>query len=380
MAFPSPFSLAANSAIRSLGVNVPGASDTLSRLFRNLFLLMSSKSVHASVPAPALLAEVTRGGKVESRHFGHVAVVSAAGGVLFSVGDPEHPTFPRSSLKPLQALAGIANGTADAFRFTDAEIAVTCASHAAEPRHREAVASILAKINATEEDLHCGAHPVPHEPSRDELILQGRKPTAIYSNCSGKHAGMLALARVLGAPLAGYWEANHPVQREIQQVLAAACGTDLAGLEWGVDGCGVPTYLMPLRELALGFARLAQPEALPERYQAAAARITAAMNAHPGMVRGMGGFDTVLMESLPGLLASKGGAEGCQCVGVLGQGLGVAVKVEDGAARSLAPLMLAALGRFGILPEAMPPALAPLLRPAVLNTRGEVVGDVRVTL
>ncbi|MGV3724411.1 MAG: asparaginase [Actinomycetota bacterium] len=341
---------------------------------------MTSNSVHASVSSPALLAEVTRGGKVESRHFGHVVVASASGEVLFSVGDPEHPTFPRSSLKPLQALAGIANGTAEAFGFTDAEIAVTCASHAAEPRHRFAVASILAKIGAVESDLHCGTHPVPHEPSRDELILQGRKPTAIYSNCSGKHAGMLALARVLDAPLAGYWEADHPVQQEIQQVLAAACGTGLSSLEWGVDGCGVPTYLMPLRELALGFARLALPETLPERYEAASARITAAMNAHPGMVRGTGGFDTVLMEALPGVVASKGGAEGCQCVGVLGQGIGVAVKVEDGAARALAPLMLAALGRFGILPEAMPPELTPLLRPAVLNTRGAVVGDVRVCL
>jgi len=341
---------------------------------------MPTNSAGSSDPPPALLAEVTRAGKVESRHYGHVVVVSATGEVLFSVGDPSHPTFPRSSLKPLQALAGIANGTADAFGFTDAEIAVTCASHAAEPRHREAVASILAKIDATEADLHCGAHPVPHEPSRDELILLGRKPTPIYSNCSGKHAGMLALARVLGAPLAGYWEADHPVQREIQQVLAAACGTDLPSLEWGVDGCGVPTYLMPLRELALGFARLAVPETLPERYRAAAARITSAMSAHPGMVRGIGGFDTVLMEALPGALASKGGAEGCQCVGVLGRGLGLAVKVEDGAARPLAPLTLAALGRFGILPDPVPATLAPLLRPTVPNTRGVEVGDIRVSL
>ncbi len=329
---------------------------------------------------PSLLAEVLRGSEVESRHYGHVVVVDAAGRVLFSAGDPERLTYPRSSLKPLQALAGIARGTAEAFRFSDAEIAVTCASHAAEPRHREAVARILARIEASEADLRCGPHPVPHLPSRDELIREGREPTPIYSNCSGKHSGMLALARLLGAPLRGYWEVDHPVQQEILQVLEATAGTDLSTLRWGVDGCGVPTYLMPLHELALGFARLAAPEALPDTpdrpYARAAARITVAMNAEPEMVRGEGGFDSVLMRALPGVLASKGGAEGCQAVGLLGRGIGIAVKVEDGSARPLAPVVLAVLERLGVLPEEFPTALAPLRRPPVLNTRGEVVGEV----
>ena len=327
-------------------------------------------------PAPALLVEVTRGGVVESRHYGHVVVVDAAGQVVFSAGDPEHATYPRSSLKPLQALAGIANGTADRFAFTAAEIAITCASHSAEPRHRETVAHILEKIDATEADLYCGPHPVPHEPSRDELILAGRVPTPIYNNCSGKHSGMLALARVLGAPLAGYWEFDHPVQREIQQVLAAACDTDLATLQWGIDGCGVPTYLLPLRQLALGFARMANPESLPERYQEASRRIAAAMNADPVMVRGTGGFDTVLMEAVPGVVISKGGAEGCHAVGVLGNGLGFAMKVEDGAARPLTAVTLSTLQRFDVLPNPLPEVLEALLHPDIKNTRGVVVGDV----
>lgn len=333
---------------------------------------MSAKQTNT----PALLAEVSRGSHVESRHFGHVVVVNAAGEVLFSAGDPEHPTYPRSSLKPLQALAALANGTAERFEYTDAEVAVTCASHAAEPRHREAVARILERIGATEADLHCGAHPVPHEPSRDELTLAGRKPTPIYSNCSGKHAGMLALARVLDAPLAGYWEADHPVQREIQAVLQAACDTDLSTLQWGVDGCGVPTYLLPLWQLALGFARLAQPDTLPERFREAAQRIDRAMNAEPGMVRGEGGFDTVLMEAVPGVLVCKGGAEGCEAVGVLDRGLGFAVKVEDGAARPLTAVTLATLRRFEVLPDPLPEILEALLHPRVLNTRAAHVGDV----
>lgn len=327
-----------------------------------------------------ILSEVTRGPEVESRHFGHVAVVDSAGQLLFSAGDPDHPTFPRSALKPLQALAGIACATAERFQFSDAEIAVTCASHAAEPRHRDAVTRILERIGASEADLRCGPHAVPHLPSRDELIREGREPTPIYNNCSGKHAGMLALARVLGAPLAGYWEPEHPVQREVQRVLCAACDIDLQTLRWGTDGCGVPTYLMPLRNLALGFARLAEPSGLAENDRAAAGRICAAMTAEPEMVRGEGGFDSVLMRALPGVVISKGGAEGCQCVGLVGRGIGVAVKIEDGGARPLAPLTLALLGRLGALPRALPQALAPLLTPVVENTRGEAVGEVRALL
>jgi len=328
-------------------------------------------------PAPELLVEVTRGDTVESRHFGHAAVVDAAGRVLFAVGDAEHPTFPRSALKPLQALAGVARGTAERFAFSDPELAVTCASHAAEPRHREAVARLLARIGATEDDLHCGPHDVPHVPSRDELIRAGREPTRIYNNCSGKHTGMLALARLLEAPLEGYWEPEHPVQREIRAVLTRACDAAAATLRWGTDGCGVPTYLLSLRQLALGFARLAAPASLGDA-EAAARRVTGAMTAAPEMVRGEGGFDTVLMRALPGVVVSKGGAEGCQCVGLLGQGLGLAVKVEDGGARPLAPVTLALLARFGAWEGAPPAALAPLVRPEVRNTRAAVVGEVRV--
>lgn len=329
---------------------------------------------------PALLAEVTRGGVVESRHYGHVVVVDSSGRVLFSWGDSEHPTFPRSSLKPLQALAGISHGTDQTFAFTEAEIAITCASHAAEPRHLAAVQSILDKIGATETDLHCGAHPVPYLPTRDELIREGREPTPIFSNCSGKHSGMLALARRMDAPLFGYWEAEHPVQREIQQVLAVACATDLSTLRWGVDGCGVPTYLLPLRELALGFARLARPESLGARYSGAAQRIITAMNREPGMVRGEGGFDTIVMEALPGVTACKGGAEGCEAIGLIGRGIGIAMKVEDGSARPLPPVALGVLQHLGVLPHPLPEVLQMLLTPQVRNTRNEVVGEARATL
>ena len=248
-----------------------------------------------------VISEIIRGRHLESRHFGHAVVVDVNGRVLFPAGDPQRLTFPRSALKPLQALAGIMCGTDRQFRFTDAELAVMCGSHRAEPRHRAAVRSILEKIGVTEEHLHCGPHPVADIATRDELIRAGQAPTAIYSNCSGKHAGMLALAKALGASMDGYWNIDHPVQQQIQRICCELCG-DESGckLEWAIDGCGVPTYLLTLRQLARGFAQLCAPEHLEQAYAAACCRVSAAMMAEPDMVGGIGARDSILMRGIPG--------------------------------------------------------------------------------
>jgi len=174
----------------------------------------------------AIIAEIVRGRHMESCHLGHAVVADADGQVLFAVGNHERPIFPRSALKPLQALAGVMSGTDQQFQFTDAELAVICGSHRGEPRHRAAVRSILEKIEATEEQLHCGAPAVVDVATRDELIRAGQSPTAIDNNCSGKHAGMLALAKVLGASMDGYWNIDHPVQQKIQRICREMCGID----------------------------------------------------------------------------------------------------------------------------------------------------------
>lgn len=328
-------------------------------------------------PAPVLLAEVTRGAATESRHYGHVCAVTSTGEVLLAAGAPDRPTFARSSLKPLQALAAVACGVDEAFQLSDAEVAVMCASHQAEPRHREVVTGLLQKVGAGEELLHCGAHPPLHQGSREELVRSGQPPSRLHNNCSGKHAGMLALARVLGAPLEGYWELSHPVQREILRVVTLFCDVDGEELPFGIDGCGVPTWLLPLRNLALGFARLSEPSALPSREAEAARRVTRAMMAEPGLVSGQGGRNTLFMESLPGALFCKGGAEGCEAAGLPGRGIGIAIKVEDGASRPLSPVLLSLLKRFGVVEEELPHALGTLARPTLTNTCGQAVGEIR---
>jgi L-asparaginase II len=330
---------------------------------------------------PAMIAEVVRGQHVEGRHWGHAVVADISGRVLFAVGDPEHLIFPRSALKPLQALAGIVSGIDNRFRFTDAELAVICGSHRAEPRHRAAVRSILAKVGAAEEHLHCGPHPVMDIATRDELIRCGQTPTPIYNNCSGKHAGMLALAKVLGAPIDGYWNIDHPVQKTIQGICRDLCGVDDASmLDWAVDGCAVPTYLLTLRQLARGFARLCAPEHLEQDYAAACFRLSAAMMTEPEMVGGIDARDSVLMRQLSGRVIAKGGAEGVQAIGIVGRGVGVAIKVEDGADRPLWPVCISILQRLGVLPESLPSDFPKAWQAETKNTRGDRVGYVRACI
>lgn len=328
-----------------------------------------------------VIAEIIRGRHLESRHFGHAVVVDLNGRVLFAAGNPERPTFPRSALKPLQAVSGIMCGTDQQFRFTDAELAVICGSHRAEPRHRDAVRSILQKIGATEEYLHCGPHPVADINTRDELIRAGQTPTAIYSNCSGKHAGMLALAKVLGASMDGYWNIDHPVQQQIQRICRGLCGDESGDeLEWAIDGCGVPTYLLTLGQLAWGFARLCASEHVEQACAAACRRVTGAMMAEPDMVGGIGARDSILMRRLPGTVIAKGGAEGVQAMGIVGRGIGVAIKVEDGADRPLWPICLSILRRLGALPDSLPGDLLEASQAGINNTRGDCVGFVRACI
>jgi L-asparaginase II len=274
-----------------------------------------------------VIAEVTRGGIVESRHTGAYAVSDAAGRIIASAGDIDHAVFPRSAIKAFQCLPLVESGAADNFGFSEEELALVCASHTGEPRHVEAARAMLAKAGNNEHQYECGAHWPGAVEARHALVRKGVEPSAIHNNCSGKHAGMLALARHLGVEPRNYSLRNHPVQIAMAKAIAMKCDCDLDAAPCGIDGCSVPTWAFPLRHLALGFARLCAPG------DSAASRIIAAVRAHPFMVGGSGRFDTILMQSVPRAFI-KTGAEGVYCAAIPHAGLGVALKCDDGAGRA----------------------------------------------
>jgi L-asparaginase II len=287
---------------------------------------------------PPISVLVRRGGIVESKHRVHAAAVRD-GELVPGAGDPELFTFMRSSAKPLQALP-LARAYTD---LPDHELAIACASHLADPEQLAAAEALLARAHAREEDLECGA--------------EGQPPRRLNHNCSGKHAGMLAVCRSRGWPTRDYRLADHPLQRELFAEIEAATG--YPDPKTAVDGCGVVTFALPLNAMARAFARLPELDG--------GDRVLAAMRAHPELIRGERAADTMLMRSLPGWIA-KGGAEGLMCAG--NHRIGVALKAEDGAARALRPALAAFLGRLG---HALPPEFAVV---TVENSRGEHVGEV----
>ena len=322
-------------------------------------------SVDAGLPDDALLAVVRRGALVESVHRGRLAICDPEGNVLEAAGDPQAYIYARSSAKPFQALPLILSGAADTFAFTDEELAVDCASHNAEEPHLAAVRSILEKAGLTEEDLQSGAHLPLYRPEAAKLLRRGEEPRPIHSNCSGKHAGMLAVCAHEGYDTATYREPGHPLQRRILGIIAEVCGLREDEVLVAGDNCGVPAFALPLRSFATGLARIATGEGLSGENSVAARRIRDAMRGHPFMVAGTGRLDTELMDSTD--LFVKGGAEAVLAVGSR-EGWGMALKISDGAERAVRPVALAALGRRGV---AVPEAVS-----NVRGLHGEVVGEI----
>ncbi len=328
--------------------------------------------------APPALVELTRGPIVEAIHRGDLAVVDAAGSLIASVGDPRAKvTYWRSSAKPFQAMPLVYTGAADRFGLDAADLALCSASHQGEPMHTDRVLRILERVGCGPEALRCGAH-APYDPATaDEMCAAGVLPSAIHNNCSGKHAGMLVLARHLGAPSETYLEPDHPVQREIMTSVRRVTGSEQ--LATSVDGCGVPCFALSVERMAFAFARLMAPEELGEPFATAARTVRDAMRAHPALVGGTGRLDTDLMRLTSGRVVSKGGASGVLCVGIDG-GRGLALKIEDGAITpdySRGVACIEALRQLGVLDSATVLRLGSHARPAVTNVAGRVVGEAR---
>jgi L-asparaginase II len=304
-----------------------------------------------------VLVEALRGGAVESAHRGAVAVVDADGAIVAAIGDIERPVFPRSAVKALQALPLVASGAADRLALTDAELVPRLAVVRGEPRHELAAAAMLAKAGVDAGVLECGTHWPYFDTAARELVRQGRTPSALHNNCSGKHAGFVCLACAMaGAPglrdyVRGYVQPDHPVMREVGAAISAATGWDLARSPRGTDGCSIPTYAIPLRHLALGFARFGTGVGLSDAHARAAQRLRRAVAAEPFMVAGTGRFDTGVIERLGERVFCKVGAEAVYCAALPGRGLGVAIKIDDGnTARAAEVAMAAAIEAF-VAPE-----------------------------
>ena len=317
-----------------------------------------------------VIAEVTRGDIVESRHRGAYAVVDAAGHVVTAEGGIAAAVYPRSAVKAFQCLPVIESGAADRFGLTDEEIALCCSSHNGEAEHVRVARAILAKAGNGEALYECGAHWPIDEASRFLLIQHGENCACVHNNCSGKHAGMLALARQLGADPEGYTRPDHPVQRAIAEAMSRICDIDLSQQPMGIDGCSVPTWAMPLKNMALGFARLCAPDFAPGQ------RILKAVRAHPFMVAGTGDFDTLIMQAVPRLFV-KTGAEGVYCGAIPHAGLGIALKIDDGASRASEVAMASVLAGLDVWTPEEKAAIERFRHHELANWRKFEVGEVR---
>ncbi|MDB5950641.1 MAG: asparagine amidohydrolase [Massilia sp.] len=330
---------------------------------------------------PAPLVATTRGYPatgytVENLHLGSVAVVDTAGKLLWSAGDPEFMTFTRSALKPFQALPFLLADGPARFGLTSAELALLCASHSGEPKHVSTVESILAKAGCDETELECGCHAPLYYDSVNLPVPPDRHWRTVHHNCSGKHSGFLAWCRLHAISSAGYVDPFHPLQQAIRATLADTVGLDAAAIPTGLDGCSAPNYALPLARLAHLYARLGQGAADP-LLGAPLGDLFDAMTGHPDLVSGEARCDLAYMEAGGGDWVSKVGADAVQTIGIRSAGLGIAIKIVDGATRSLQAATFSVLDQLGLLDGPRRAMLDPYREPELKNVRGNVVGQVR---
>lgn len=319
-----------------------------------------------------VLIEVTRGPEVESRHRGQIVVVDAAGNLKHHLGDPEALVCMRSLAKPFQALPVLTTGAADAFGFGTEEMALFSGSLNGQDFQVELVTRVLQRLKLTPEVLQCGAHPPLHRASAQALSQAGLKPTPLHHTCAGKHAAMLTLCVHHGWPLDDYLEVDHPVQLLIWRTVARMVGLPPDKIPVALDGCGAPVFYAPLKHIALGYARLAAA-----RRDSPAGILMAAILSHPRHIAGDGRLETLVMQALPDRVFAKSGAEGGYALALMKEGLGVALKIEDGQQRALNPAIVAILEQLGLMTPEGREALAPYAQPPILNHRKQEVGRIR---
>lgn len=332
----------------------------------------------ANLMANPVLVEVIRGPLVESRHRGAVAVSDAEGNTALAIGDVALPIFPRSAVKALQALPLIEQGAAERFGLAEEELALACASHSGEAAHVAGVERMLAKAGLDPSALHCGAHWPIAQPAAAAVARSG-VPSPLHNNCSGKHAGFLCVARAMGVDHAEYWRAEHPVQRLVRAVLEDFTGAALGERRCAIDGCSVPTWAVPLHNLAHAFAKFGAGCGISAARARAAARLRRACVRQPWYVAGTGRFCTEIMQLFAERVLVKTGAEGVYCAALPQEGLGIAVKCDDGAGRAAQAITAALIARFLPLAASERAALERFVQPSLRNWNGFEIGQIRIT-
>jgi len=327
-----------------------------------------------------ILTTLTRGGRAESRHRGSIAIATGAA-TIWSSGDVATPVYPRSALKPFQALPLVEDGLDQKLGLTAQELTLTVASHSGDERHVEAAASLLAKGAIDESALLCGTHAPLDEKAARRLVREGRKWTSLHHNCSGKHSGMLIQARTSGAPLESYVDPDHPIQRRIRARIAEFAGLAPEELGVGIDGCSAPAFALPLAALARALARFADPAGFAEPLAGSCRRLFDAVTSEPHYLSGRHRFDLAVMTATHRRVLCKGGAEGVVALALRPPqaglpALGIAIKIDDGAARGYYSPALALLRWLGFDPPANEEELSSSANPVLRNYRGLEIGRV----
>jgi L-asparaginase II len=320
------------------------------------------------------LVILTRTNHVESIHKGYVCVTDPQKNIVYSIGNPNAKVFLRSSAKPIQAVVFACSGAMEKFNISLEELAIICSSHSGEDFHREAVNSILNKIGLSEENLSCGVANPYNQDMINELIKKGERPSQLYNCCSGKHAGMLALCRFYNFPVEGYTESEHPVQQLILKTIASLLECDTSDITLGIDGCGIPTFMITLQQAAYLYSHLARGNNGTGKYKDAFGLVQKAMTSYPRMINGDKEFCTDLITHSEGKVIGKVGAEGIYCVAVPEKQLGICVKISDGNERGVYPVTIHILSELGVINKQVMDKLKAWAYPPLKNHKGKVVG------
>jgi L-asparaginase II len=324
-----------------------------------------------------VLVEVIRGSEVESRHRGSVAVCDPYGKSVMALGDIELPIFPRSAVKSIQALPLIESGAADAYGFGAKELALACASHNGEQGHVDTALAMLAKAGRGGGDLECGAHWPFEQKVLIAMAASGEKPHAVHNNCSGKHAGFICTACHEGVDPAGYVGQGHKAQQNVRLAMQEVTGFPHEVDHYGTDGCSIPTYSVPLKNLAQGFAKMATGKGLAPARAKAAKRLLDACMAEPWHVAGTGRPDTAMLEAGKGRVFVKYGAEAVYCGAIPELGLGFALKCDDGSERAAVSMAAALVAKLMKADKEMAAAFSEISKHRNKNWNGMVVGKVK---